>query len=168
MDLYLVRHAIAEERSSERWIDDRERPLTLQGNKRFKRVARRLREPLAAVDHVFSSPLLRAWQTAEVLCGVAGWPPPEKMPELEPGTNPRQMVKALKPHAAGSGAMVIVGHEPDFGGLVSYLLVGDPEAHLVTLTKGGILRLSVDPSLRAGSAEIVWLLTPGIVLELAG
>src|SRR4030095_6138514 len=43
VDLYLVRHAIAEPRDSERWPDDASRPLTENGVKLFRAAARGLR-----------------------------------------------------------------------------------------------------------------------------
>ena len=40
MDLYLVRHAIAFNPDPTQWPDDSQRPLTPEGQKRFKRAAR--------------------------------------------------------------------------------------------------------------------------------
>lgn len=166
MDLYLVRHAIAEERDSARWPGDRERPLTREGAKRFERIARRIRRLAPEVDELLSSPLTRAWQTAEILHRVAGWPTPTAFPDLEPGASPREAIRSLKTYAS-AGAIALVGHEPDLGELASRLLAGEGAARLLSMKKGGILRLRVDAALRAGSAELVWLLTPGTILDLS-
>lgn len=167
MDLYLVRHAIAEERDSSRWPGDRERPLTREGAKRFERVARRIRRLVPEVDDLLSSPLTRAWQTAEILHREAGWPAPAAFPDLEPGADPREAIRSLKAYAS-SGAVALVGHEPDLSDLAARLLAGEGAAGLMAMKKGGVLRLRIEPSLRAGSAEMVWLLTPKTILDLAG
>src|SRR3954468_17149609 len=83
MDVYLVRHAIAATRDSAQWPDDSERPLTSEGEARFRKAARGLRRVAARVDVVLASPYVRAWQTAEILERAAGWPAPERAPELE-------------------------------------------------------------------------------------
>ncbi len=39
MDLYVVRHAEAHKRDEDRWPDDAKRPLTPEGEERFRRFA---------------------------------------------------------------------------------------------------------------------------------
>ena len=71
-ELYLVRHAVAAERGEE-WPDDSKRPLTARGIARFKEVVQGLNVLDVAIDEVFTSPLIRAKQTADVLAaGVTG------------------------------------------------------------------------------------------------
>src|SRR5215471_19083588 len=93
MYLYLVRHAIAFEPDPAQWPDDRDRPLTPEGEKRFRQAALGLRELVPSVDAVLSSPLVRAWQTAAILARKAGWPEPQRFDALEPGTPPPVMRK---------------------------------------------------------------------------
>ena len=66
MHLYLVRHAIAAQPDAKHWPDDRQRPLTTAGARRFKRAA----DPLVAliktggkVGRLLTSPLVRARAT---------------------------------------------------------------------------------------------------------
>ena len=68
--IYLVRHGIAVDHEDRGNLDDDDRPLTGKGRRRFRRTARafaRLGEPL---DFIFTSPLARAVQTAEILAGA--------------------------------------------------------------------------------------------------
>ena len=65
-ELYLVRHAIAAERGDE-WPDDSKRPLTERGIARFRECITGLSKLDVAIDEIFSSPLIRAKQTAELL-----------------------------------------------------------------------------------------------------
>ena len=126
MDVYLVRHAIAETRDSTQWPDDSERPLTPEGEARFRKAARGLRRVAPQVDVVLASPYVRAWQTAEILEREAGWPAPERAPELEATRAPADGVELLRRHASNSVALV--GHEPCLSGLASLLLAGDEHA----------------------------------------
>jgi phosphohistidine phosphatase len=65
-ELYLVRHAIAADRGSE-WPDDNKRPLTERGINRFKEAVKGLRHLDVQIDEIFTSPLVRARQTADLL-----------------------------------------------------------------------------------------------------
>ncbi|HEY2827752.1 MAG TPA: histidine phosphatase family protein, partial [Pirellulales bacterium] len=67
MLLYIVRHAVAEERDETRWPDDSERPLTEEGVKRFGKLLKRLSDIRFAPEVIASSPLVRCRQTAELI-----------------------------------------------------------------------------------------------------
>jgi hypothetical protein len=63
--LYLIRHGIAAERGT--YADDHDRPLTAKGRDRTERVAQRLSQLEIGFDLLLSSPLVRAYETAEIL-----------------------------------------------------------------------------------------------------
>ena len=65
MDCLLLRHGIAVERDE--WEgSDADRPLTERGAKRVMRVAAGLNRLDVQPTHVFSSPLIRAIETAKI------------------------------------------------------------------------------------------------------
>jgi len=165
MDVYLVRHAIAFEHDPAAWPDDRERPLTPQGDKRFRQAARGLRSLVPTVEVVLSSPLVRAWQTAAILQERAGWPQPLRFDQLEPGRPPADALAALQPHAS-AGSLALVGHEPSLHELAAYLLSGDPNSLQLVFRKGGAAHLVFPESLAAGAAELHWLLAPKVLRAL--
>src|SRR3954453_21785562 len=99
MDIYLVRHAIAHERDSERWPDDAKRPLTDDGRERFELAARGLPRIVPTVARVLSSPCTRAWQTAEILASRTGWPAADAAAELGPDRDPADALAVLERHA---------------------------------------------------------------------
>ncbi len=167
MDLYLVRHAIAFDPDPTKWPDDRDRPLTPKGEKRFARAARGLGDLVDSVDVVLSSPFARAWRTAEILCKEIGWPEPTRCEALEAGRAPAEALQALQPHA-GVKAAALVGHEPSMHELASYLLTAETNHALLEFRKGGVARLSIDGSLRPGSATLIWLLPPKILRAIDG
>lgn len=163
MDLYVVRHAVAHERDAERWPDDSERPLTPEGEERFRRVAGNLSKLVPEVDVVLSSPYARAWRTAEILAD-AGWPAPKACEELG-AEHPAEAVAAVLADYAGAKRVAVVGHRPCLHELVSYLLTGDAAASWVTIKKGGVVRLRTDDGAapRPGGAGLIWLLAPKVM-----
>jgi phosphohistidine phosphatase len=162
MDVLIVRHAIAEERDARRWPDDRGRPLTTDGVRRFRKVARHLGRAVPEVDGVWSSPLARAWQTAEILEEAAGWPPPQKLTALEPGVEPSSALDFLRKERKRA-RVVLVGHEPGLHELVSFLLSGSSDRVAVEMKKGGAALVRMGDEIMAGSGELLWLLPPRVV-----
>jgi phosphohistidine phosphatase len=162
MYVYLVRHAIAFNPDPTTWPDDRDRPLTPRGEKRFAAAARGLRELVPTVEVVLSSPLVRAWQTAEILQRNAGWPAPMRLDELEPGRPPTDVVGGLQPHASAQ-SMALVGHEPSLHELASYLLAGDPATVRAAMRKGGVACLQFQEAVGPGAGELDWLVRPRIL-----
>jgi phosphohistidine phosphatase len=160
MDLYLVRHGIAFEPDSTQWPDDKGRPLTPEGEKKFRQAARGLRELVPSVSVVLSSPWARAWRTAELLEKEARWPAPVACEALESGRSPAEALQALQPFDPSAG-VVLVGHEPNMHELASYLLTADTGHAQMEFRKGGVAYLQLgDGPPRPGMTRLVWLLTP--------
>jgi phosphohistidine phosphatase len=163
LDLYLVRHAIADSRDPARWPDDSQRPLTDKGIARFRRAARGLHRLVPEVDVVLSSPYTRAWQTAEILEQEAGWPAPERCHALEPGRLPAGALDVLKPEIS---SVVLVGHEPYLSRLASLLLSEKEYAARIDLKKGAVIRLDCVNGPRPGGAVLRWSATPRMLRAL--
>ncbi len=72
IELYLIRHGVAEERG-EAWPDDFKRPLTADGMSRLRKSVRGLARLGVSFDVIVTSPLVRTRQTAEaVAAGGSG------------------------------------------------------------------------------------------------
>ena len=132
MDLILWRHADAEDGRP-----DLERELTPRGRKQAARVAEWLLERLPKDFRVISSPAARARQTAEATGQKIMI---EK--SLAPGASVAAIVKAAD-WPNGHGAVVLVGHQPDFGNALAYLVSGD--AADWRLQKAGLWWLGEQP-----------------------
>lgn len=158
MDLYVIRHAIAEERDASHWPDDSQRPLTDRGRDRFRAVADLLGRVAPVVDVVLSSRYVRAWQTAELLAEHADWPEPTPCPELE-GATSEAVCEALG-DAPPDAVVALVGHEPCLSELVAYMLTGDEAGMEMEFKKGGVVCLRFPAAPGAGSASLCWYLTP--------
>ncbi|MEY3143040.1 MAG: hypothetical protein RLY21_1533 [Planctomycetota bacterium] len=182
MELILIRHAKAFERDALQWPDDSRRPLTEEGARDFRRLAKRLGRLVPAVELVESSAFERAWATAEILRDRAGWPKPRRSERLEPGGDEglgRDRMQALARSIAAMHALrtvVWVGHEPMLSCLASYLLTGSIDAVKIDFAKGAALALRFEPLVHAatpadassviGHARILWMLTPRMVRRM--
>lgn len=163
IELYLVRHARAFDRDGAAWPDDSRRPLTHRGRDRFARLARRLGRGMPPVELLESSGFTRAWQTALLLHGEAGWPPPVRFEALE-SADPASIVGMRRSLAAMRGIRSVawVGHEPQLGRLASLLLTGRPDGMSMVFRKGGVMRLEV-PTNPDAAARLVWMVTPRLM-----
>lgn len=164
MDLFLVRHAIAEDQDPRRWPDDADRPLTEEGVELFRLAARGLARLVPSVDAVLASPFVRAWRTAEILAEDTGWPAPERCEALAAGRPTAGLVKEIR-QRQGMDSLALVGHEPDLSELAARLLAGKEDALAIEMKKGGVASL-VFQGAPAG-ASLRWLATPKILRGLA-
>jgi len=168
MQLVVIRHAIAEDRDefAESGHDDAERPLTRIGRRRMRRNARGLRRVAPAIDRIASSPYVRAVDTAQIVADALGI---KEEIAIVDALTPEHPSEALLPWLAAQppeSTVAVVGHEPHLGRLVTWLLTGSSESHVV-FKKGGacLLDLGVRPA--AGGALMHWLLTPGQLRSIA-
>jgi len=163
MKLYLVRHAEAIERSGT--TPDGRRYLTTKGRRSFRKIARRVRKAGIAPDIVYSSPLLRAVQTAEILAERLKYDGEVIVAmELSPGFDDRAL-RSLLSRAGIPAEAAFVGHEPDLGDLAAALLALPGR---FPLRKGAVLALDLDIGAPKGSAKFLWLTDgKGTVTRLA-
>lgn len=161
-ELYLVRHAIAADRGGE-WPDDNKRPLTERGISRFKDGVKGLRRLDVALDEIFTSPLLRAKQTAELLAaGLEGKPPIKVLDALAPGHPPAAVMTQLA-RVARRRRIALVGHEPDLGELAAHL-IGAGRA--LPFKKGGICRIDLGSLTSKRAASLTWFLPPAVLRQV--
>lgn len=149
MKLYFLRHGKAD------WPDwdkpDDERPLTKEGKREMRRMTGCLRELKVAPSVILSSPLPRAFQTAEIAAKSLRIELREEA-ALKPGFRAAKLWPLLG-RAKGSDLM-LVGHEPDFSAVIRTLTGGE-----IALKKGGLARVDLD-SATAKRGRLVWLLPP--------
>lgn len=160
MNLFLLRHGIAVERGTPGFSNDDARPLTPKGKRQLRKIAAALRALEPGFDAVLSSPLVRARQTAEIVAAELKLKKRLAFAdELKPGSGAKMLVQKIGALEAAPENILLVGHEPDFSGLISLFITGKTGAGLV-LKKGGLAKLEIE-NLRAGKcAVLAWLLTP--------
>lgn len=162
MDLYLMRHGIAVPREEHLDKPDAGRALTEEGVRKTVQVAKGIVQLGITCDWIFTSPLVRARQTAEIAAQAIGLKERiEEWPELGAGASNEALLRRLQTAARQKqlGAALLVGHEPQLSELTSMLLSGTSKLS-VDFRKAGICCLQVGPALKWGQATLHWLLTP--------
>jgi phosphohistidine phosphatase len=161
MDLLLIRHAdagdAAEFAGSGR--PDDERPLSDEGRRKMRQVARGLREVVPKIAVLASSPLVRARETAEIVAAEFDGLETETAPALRPGEPPAALAQWLERRRPG-GVAAVVGHEPHLSETVGWLVTGTARS-ILELKKGAACLLSCDAAWGAGAAVLRWALAPG-------
>ncbi len=164
MKLYVIRHGIAA--AARQRQSDRSRVLTARGRKRGEAVGQGLRVVGWAPQRLYTSPLVRARQTARILADEAITPPVLRVvPWLSPGTSPLRAVREIA--RARTSEVAIVGHMPHLGALVA-LLVAGPKAPPVPLKKAGVCCIAFDGAVAPGSGSLLWLMQPRHLAKIAG
>jgi phosphohistidine phosphatase len=156
MILYFLRHGLAGDKT--KWqSDDRLRPLTQEGNASMIHTAERIAALNLGLDLIISSPLVRAYQTAEIVARrLAMMDNLVQDERLAPGVGFQGLAGILAGHFEDT--IMLVGHEPDFSGMLTTLIGGGK----LVLQKGGVARVDLtsnEPLL----GKLVWLL-PRVIL----
>jgi len=157
MNLYVVRHALAEDVSAG---GDETRHLTEVGRQRTLKAAAGMRALGLEFDLILTSPLARAVETAEIIAtAYASGLAPRVLAELATGVAPGDAIAALAPHGRNNSVMV-VGHEPQLSAMVSILLAGDRDTFHLRMRKGGCVALGLPAGrIHPGTAELLWMMT---------
>ena len=144
--LWLLRHGEAEPHHER---PDFERRLTPRGEDQSRSAGRALAALSVEFQLVFTSPRVRALQTAQLACADLGLEPVVHEP-LSDGfelADARELLNAV----GDDRRILLVGHEPDLS-----RLVGDLTGGAVDMKKGGIAAMRVEGS----RGELIALLRP--------
>jgi phosphohistidine phosphatase len=145
MKLILARHGAAEDKADSK--EDADRILTAEGREQADLLGRVVAATMGTVDGLWTSPLMRALQTA----GTAS-----KHLKIKPTVEPHLALSGdleqltWKLHREALSTVVLVGHQPDLGRLAARLLGFVSE---VSLKKGGVCIIETkDPAKQVGRA----------------
>jgi phosphohistidine phosphatase SixA len=162
-ELYVIRHGIAEPRTAEN-LDDEHRQLTKKGKEKVKDITKSLKNMGISFDIIFTSPLDRASQTAELMEGLCNKKDGIIVSEiLKPGGTYNELIDQLN-SIDGADSIAIVGHEPFLSGFISYCL-SKSRSSFIVMKKGGIAALAVNGEILPGKCELMWLMGPGQLLN---
>jgi phosphohistidine phosphatase len=159
--LYIVRHGLAGEHGDPNYPDDRLRPLTDEGRKRFSATVTQLADAGVSPQVVATSPLVRCRQTAEILVERAGRKPKLiELSALEPGSDLDALIQWSNDQHKEELAWV--GHAPDVSDL-AVALVSDRGDALIRFAKGAVACISFDGEIARGAGELQWLVTAKVL-----
>jgi phosphohistidine phosphatase len=163
LELYLIRHGIAEDRGED-WPDDSKRPLTNAGITKLRKEARGLVALGVAFDQIVTSPLVRTRQTADVLAEVfKNKPPIAASDALAPAGTPAAVIQEIVRHAR-KPRVALIGHEPNLGELAAQLIGARVP---LEFKKGGVCRIDFDVLPPKGAGALRWFVTPKMLRSLA-
>jgi phosphohistidine phosphatase len=141
--LWLLRHGEAEPHDSR---SDDERRLTPRGEDQSRAAGRALAAMDVVFQAVYTSPKVRARDTAKLACEALGTEPLEHAPLREgfSADDARELLHADE-------RILVVGHEPDFSQVVH-----DLTGARIDLKKGGLAGVRMD----GARGELIALLRP--------
>jgi phosphohistidine phosphatase len=153
MRIYLVRHAESVDRVP--GMPDAARCLSARGRVSFREMARRFREAGALPARMFTSPFIRAVQTAEILSETLQYDAEVAVAlQLAPGFDVEGL-NAVLDGFPGEREIAFVGHEPDLGDILTRLL-SLPRRY--AMGKGSIAALDLPDTGNRVRADFAWLL----------
>lgn len=158
MQIYLLRHAIAEDAPPGH--PDSERALTAEGRERLRRVLKRARSAEVAPSVILSSPYRRAVETASMAAEALEYP--GRIVEtraLVPEATPPVAWEEIRARH-GEDAILLASHEPLMSSLAAFLL-GSP-ALQVDMKKAALVRIDCDHFGREPHGVLKWMITPAL------
>lgn len=138
MRLIFIRHGLAQAKKKEDTdLDDFRRELTSAGIRQTRRLARRYRKLFKDMDVLYTSPLLRAAQTAEIILRKSPARPLEIMVSLDKLCDAGMFTEELEKMNI-KGTVGFVGHDPHLSSALKILLKDD-DLNLEILKSGVVI-----------------------------
>lgn len=150
-----MRHGEAE--SIKPGLKDSERNLTSASIENLERIFHAIKKSIPQFDHLLSSPLIRAVQTAERV-KIFSQSKSEIIIEdkLKPGEELKEIIPML--NSLGGKNIFICGHEPDISDFCSSLISSSFAAML--FKPGTIAKISFEGKVREASGILQFLFNP--------
>jgi phosphohistidine phosphatase len=157
MTIYFLRHASAGKKMLNPKKDER-RPLDEEGILQARYVGRLLASLDVQVEHIVSSPLNRALQTASLVANELAHEPAVRLEEaLRPESDYARFKEMLSRYRKYD-AIIVVGHNPTESEFLSKIVSSSSGTAHIDLKKGAVAKVELDG--RNGRLE--WLVTPKI------
>jgi phosphohistidine phosphatase len=167
MELYILRHAIAEAAPNPPSGGDSRRRLTAEGAEKMRRAAKGIKALELSFDLILASPYLRAKETAEIVADVLQTARRLEMTSLlQPDGNLKEFIEELKRKHGEKKSVLIVGHELGLSRLISVLTSGGAQTS-IEFKKGALCKLSTETLEYGRCAMLEWLLTNRQLRRLA-
>jgi phosphohistidine phosphatase len=166
-ELWLLRHGKAEHLNGD---EDYDRALKKRGKRDATRIGQWLNENALRPDYVISSPAIRAITTAKIVCDVIGIHHQDIKQEKRLYDEGLFRVKSVLADCPSTFKQVLmVGHNPEFEKLITYL-VNDNDLFEIEklLPTGALARLQLPDDwtrLEQGCAKLLWITHPKTLFE---
>lgn len=156
MKLYLIRHTEAIDYETESVRDDEHRFITPKGRRIAINVFKMLKDEMIDLEKIFSSPLIRSVQTAEILAITVKYKNDVEIAnELLISSSPEKVLQLLKRNSIFK-SIALIGHEPMLGAIVRNFT--DKKDAEFVFKKAGVCYINMD--LEKGTGKFEWYLNP--------
>lgn len=160
MNLFLLRHAEAEERSATG--RDADRILTRKGRDAAKAVASALSR-LDPVEAIWHSPMARAKETASFAFKEFPKASVWETPSLLPDASPDQVLDEIVHRQPGE--VLVVGHQPHLGFLLSLCVAGN-DGSKIPMRKASLARVKFAGDHPSPPGKLIYLISPDVAAKL--
>ena len=154
MNLYIIRHGDA--------VSEGERPLSERGHRESRQTALGLERLNVKPLYILHSPLARAVETAAIIAATLNVPSGNVVEHdlLAPGGDRAALLREIQGFCTGGeSSIVLVGHLPDLGDLISYCIWGEPVKE-VPLKKSSVTLLEFPgEDVRKSNGTLRWMLS---------
>ncbi|HEY6352051.1 MAG TPA: phosphoglycerate mutase family protein [Candidatus Angelobacter sp.] len=161
MIVYFFRHASAGKSLHDPKKDAR-RPLDEEGLLQARYMGRMLASLDVQIDHIVSSPLKRALQTASLAANELAYEAPIRLDEALLPESGFDQFRALIARLKKYDTIIVVGHNPSFTEFLSKTISGSSGAAQIEFKKGAVAKVEMQG--RGGILE--WLVVPKIARVL--
>ena len=142
-------------------VAESDRPRTPEGRKKTAEAAKGLKELGLELTAVYTSPLPRAVQTAEILADILELSRPHAMDVLLPETPPRRLFAELR--TLKGETPILVGHEPMLSAAVALAIGGKA---VIELKKAGMAYVDFTPGASRVAGILKLVLSPAVLRTL--
>jgi len=158
MEIYLLRHGIAEEgRPGER---DSDRALTSEGREKLRRVLKRAHDAGVRPGVILASPYQRAVETAQLAAELLDYRGEiVKTRALVPDSSPQEAWDEIRSRRT-EAAILLASHEPLMSSMAAFLL--SSPALQVDMKKGALSRIDCDHFGPEPHGLLKWMLTAAL------
>jgi phosphohistidine phosphatase len=159
MNLYLIRHSIAENISIDKKDFDRE--LTEEGKFVINKASEAWKNYIGNVDVVLTSPLIRAIQTAEIISSnLQNSPDVIKDNNLGTGSKTADLIELL--NSLKYKNVAVVGHQPD----LSYHLNNfcGTGSFNIAFPPASLAKIEFENSIKYGRGKLIYFIPPTIYI----
>ena len=159
MELYLLRHGLAEDAAISR--RDADRALTPEGKKKLRDIFKVALEADLRPTLILSSPYKRAKDTANIAVKSLGYIADVlETNALVPNAHPSELWEEVRMHKS-EAKLLLVSHEPLLSVAASLLL--NSSGFRVDFKKGAIMRIDLEGFSAQPVGVLKWYLTPRLV-----
>jgi phosphohistidine phosphatase len=165
-EIILMRHGRAVAAGTPAFPDDAARPLTPEGKRKLKEIAKGLGRLDCKIAWIVSSPFVRAVETAKIIAaGLPVAPPFDTLDSLGTGEPLEPLLAFLEKHP-DKRRILIVGHEPQLSEMAARLIGAGRSANLA-FKKGGCCLIRFEALPAPSQGKLIWWLTPSLLRSLS-